>query len=167
MTQRRTNTSLTFRLSEPDLCCKCGKDIPAGTHVSWLRDPGRKGYFHPDCVQLPTQRELTMVRVEDSEAKAGFRYVRVRDQRQKAVPPVAPALAKPDKDGVLGALVAAMEPHINARIAEALAKHKPGIVVNVFVPKSGDEAEALALLGQELFALQSVRTLTNVKVQSL
>ena len=63
-------------------------------------------------------------------------------------------------DGILlNALAQALLPKLSAQIAEAVAKGQPRIVVNVYVPKPGDEAKALDLLSKELFLLNSVQSL--------
>ena len=144
-----------------ELCVKCGQAMQAGEEVCWLRDPDRKGHYHQQCSALPTQERLTLVRVEDANTREGFKYTRVQDLRSPALLPqhpvekrlAAPAPRVPNADGVL-----VNEETLSKLIAEAVAK-MPRIIVNVIVPKPGDEAAALELLSKELFMRSEVKAI--------
>jgi hypothetical protein len=145
-----------------DVCVRCANPITPGQEVGWLRDANRKGHFHAECAALPTIETLALVRVQDDTAREGYRYVRVRDLKAPALLPehpvavrlAAPAPARvPDADGIMvnGQTLATL-------IAAAIAK-MPRIIVNVIVPKLGDEKAALELLSRELFMRSEVHTL--------
>jgi hypothetical protein len=142
-----------------DICVKCCKPIEPGQGIGWLRDADRKGYFHEECASLPTQEALTMVRVQDQEARAGYRYVRVQDLggAQALLPehPVATRLATPVKvpnaDGIL-----INQTTLNEMVAQAVAQ-LPRISVTVVVRDKADVEAALQLLTTELFARTGVQ----------
>lgn len=191
-----------FTLTDPDMCVKCGKDMPEGTEATWLREPDRKGYYHPACANLPTQEGLTKVKVQAQDSPLGYVWMRVNAiptrsllgettpatrlvpteaketngeanlQTRQARPvqvvqdTVLPRVPEGNErpqlnaDGILlNALATALLPKLGQLVSEAIAKHEPRIVVNVYVPKSGDEVKALDLLSKELFLLDKVQTI--------
>ena len=161
MTLPRRINAFTSKLH--DTCVKCSKSITPGQEVGWLRDANRKGHFHSECASLTTIEALALVRVQDQGTREGYRYVRVKDLGgvQALLPehPVATRLAapaparSPNADGIL-----VTEEKLADLIAQAVAK-MPRIVVQVFVPKPGDEKAALELLSKELFMRSEVQSI--------
>lgn len=150
-------TKVPFTLKEDmEVCVKCGHDMKAGTIVTWLREPNRKGYYHPACEALPTRKELTKVRVQAQDSPLGYVWMRVNYIPEPAL--VMPHTPEISPDGkLLNALAQALLPELNKKIAEAVANQQPRIVVNVYCPKPGDEVRALDILSKELFLLEKVQ----------
>lgn len=156
-----------FTLRDPDLCVKCGVTMPSGTVATWLREPERKGYYHPACEAKPTNEQLVRVRVPD-DSPMKYSWIRVSDINSKPVdteklstgPKMESGVVPPGADGILlQALTAALLPSLTAQIAAAVANNQPRIVVNVYCPRPGDEVRALSALSTELFLLQEVKTI--------
>jgi hypothetical protein len=166
-----------FTLKDPDICVKCGQDMPEGTHATWLREPECKGYYHPTCEAKPIIAALTKIKVPAADSPVGYVWM-----RQNAIPctegpelkPLATILAaaatplpgpwkeqpQVSADGILlNALAQAILPKIHQQIAEAIKSQQPRIIVNVYCPKPGDEVKALDLLSKELFLLEKVNEL--------
>jgi hypothetical protein len=204
-----------FSLTEPDICVKCGGDMAIGSHATWLREPERKGYYHPSCGTLPTIEALTKVKVQAQDSPLGYIWMRVNaipaqsllgettpatrliptevtdGNTTEHVAPEStdrvPAMASqesirslfndpritaplpspwevktpaPSADSILvNAIATALLPALGKMVSEAVANGQPRIVVNVYVPKKGDEVKALDILGKELFLLESVQSI--------
>ena len=112
-----------FTAKEPDTCVKCGKAIAPGQEIGWLRHAGRKGHFHVDCASLPTLEALTLVRVQDTSTRQGYRYVRVKDLKGPVLLPEHPLAAKlgatANADGIF-----ITEARLSELIAEAVQKDR-------------------------------------------
>jgi hypothetical protein len=185
-----------FCLRAPEICVKCGEDMPAGTVATWLRSPNEKGYYHPMHESMMTNPQLVRVKVPD-DSPLKYSWMRVCDIQnksvdteklpsghktetevkhapifpvvtvapgakglmEKGVASVRPELGAPavsPNDILLNALVQALLPSLTERIAAAVANDQPRIIVQVFVPKEGDEVKALDVLSRELFKLVGV-----------
>ena len=147
-----------FTAKDPDTCVKCGKAIVPGQEIGWLRDADRKGHFHVDCASLPTLEALTLVRVQDTSTREGYRYVRVKDLKGPVLLPEHPVAAKlgatANADGIF-----ITEARLSERIAEAVQKAGPRIIVTVVAPEESKAHEAIALLSHELFVREGVKTI--------
>ncbi len=132
--------NLGFSLREPDTCVKCAEEMPIGTEVSWLRDPGCKGFFHTECRDLPAQPHLVLIQKQDPTSPTGYVWARAGGSplpprtQPKAImalhdPNVvstAPAVTQAPAQGVLEALAQAIMPYLKVQVAAqvdaALAK---------------------------------------------
>lgn len=163
-----------FTLKEPDICVKCGNDMPVGTEATWLREPERKGYYHPACEAKPTIEALTRIKVVAADSPLGYCWMRQReiptDARLGETTPATrlvpshnptpkPVAVEPTSQiGPDGILIDTLAKLLLPKLTEAFNNH-PRIVVNVYVPKAGDEVKALDLLSKELFLLDKVQSI--------